>query len=293
MPLSNLSHLKSYPSSAFKKHPSNYMTMGLRKLDAENWLTIDSEYDQYYRARQQLPSEAKEEVLQRLPGGEAACEEHLGAAIQFLVKEYPKEHEIFEGHLGQEWIRNNMTGEEFSIKMPYNLHPLEVVARLVVEDFNIMMKTIGREEWLMKTRLASATFSPAGWYLRDRIGSLVTDLWFSAAVGGVSNALSYFSRLYQKSFMERSSFFVQVRPPGESLAETSFIQEPNDFFPGNVNNLWPRDIIIKRERQTFCRLPKTNAVVFTVKTSITPLVRFPKEELRALLPRSGHGWKIL
>lgn len=141
MPLSNLSHLKSYPSSAFKKHPSNYMTMGLRKLDAENWLTIDSEYDQYYRARQQLPSEAKEEVLQRLPGGEAACEEHLGAAIQFLVKEYPKEHEIFEGHLGQEWIRNNMTGEEFSIKMPYNLHPLEVVARLVVEDFNIMMKS--------------------------------------------------------------------------------------------------------------------------------------------------------
>jgi len=84
-------------------------------------------------------------------------------------------------------------------------------------------------------------------------------------------------------------FFVQVRPPGESLAETLFIQEPNDFFPGNVNNLWPRDIIIKRERQTFCRLPKTNAVVFTVKTSITPLVRFPKEELRALLPRSGHG----
>lgn len=29
-----------------------------------------------------------------------------------------------------------MAGEEFSIKMPYNLHPLKVVARLVVEDFN-------------------------------------------------------------------------------------------------------------------------------------------------------------
>ena len=36
MPLSDLSHLKSYPSPAFKKHPSNYMTMGLRKLDAKN-----------------------------------------------------------------------------------------------------------------------------------------------------------------------------------------------------------------------------------------------------------------
>ena len=63
IPLSNLSHLKSYPSLVFKKHPSNYMSMGLRKLDAENWLTIDSKYDQYYRARQQLLSEAKEEVL--------------------------------------------------------------------------------------------------------------------------------------------------------------------------------------------------------------------------------------
>jgi hypothetical protein len=73
--------------------------MGLRKLDAENWLTIDSEYDQYYRARQQLLSEAKEEVLQYLPGGEAAYEELLGAAIQILTKEYLKEYEIFEGHL--------------------------------------------------------------------------------------------------------------------------------------------------------------------------------------------------
>lgn len=80
--------------------------------------------------------------------------------------------------------------------------------------------------------------------------------------------------------MERSSFFVQVRPPGETLAENLFIQEPKDFFPGNVNNLWPRDIIIRHERQTFHRLPKTNAVVF--KTSITPLVQFPKEELEGL-----------
>lgn len=82
--------------------------------------------------------------------------------------------------------------------------------------------------------------------------------------------------------MERSSIFIQVRPPGRSLAEILFIQEPKDFFPGNVNNLWPRDIIIRRERQAFRRLPKTNAVVFTVKTSITPLVQLPKEELEGL-----------
>ena len=61
-----------------------------------------------------------------------------------------------------------------------------------------------------------------------------------------------------------------------------FIQELKDFFPGNMNNLWPQDIIIGRERQTFRRLPKTNAVVFTAKTSITPLIRFPKEELEGL-----------
>jgi hypothetical protein len=34
-----------------------------------------------------------------------------------------------------------MTGEEFSIKMSYNLHPLEMVAQLVVEDLNVMMKS--------------------------------------------------------------------------------------------------------------------------------------------------------
>lgn len=73
-----------------------------------------------------------------------------------------------------------------------------------------------------------------------------------------------------------------MRPPGMNLADTLFVQEPKDFFPGMIHNLLPHNIIIRHERQTFRRLPKSGAVIFIVKTSITPLVHFPKEELAGL-----------
>lgn len=82
--------------------------------------------------------------------------------------------------------------------------------------------------------------------------------------------------------MERSTFFIQTRPYGRGLAETLFVQEPKDFFPGNINNMTPADIIIRRERQTFHRLPESGAVIFTVKTSISRLMDIPKNELEKL-----------
>ncbi|OCK76454.1 hypothetical protein K432DRAFT_306328 [Lepidopterella palustris CBS 459.81] len=282
MPLSDLSHLTPYRSRGFKKDPANYMTMGLRKLDLDNWLTVDGKYYEFYQARRQLLSEKKQEVLQVKPGGEAACGELLGEVVGFLTKKYPEEYEIFEGEQRRKWVRNRMTKEEFAISMPYNVHPLEVVARLAMEDFNVLIKSqfTGNHHLV-----ASATLFPAGWRLRDRIGNSVTEIhkpvpqW--KGLSDIVN-LSYFSRIDQKSCMERSSFFVQVRPPGMNLADTLFVQEPKDFFPGMIHNLLPHNIIIRHERQTFRRLPKSGAVIFIVKTSITPLVHFPKEELAGL-----------
>lgn len=141
MPLSDLSHLTPYRSRGFKKDPANYMTMGLRKLDLDNWLTVDGKYYEFYQARRQLLSEKKQEVLQVKPGGEAACGELLGEVVGFLTKKYPEEYEIFEGEQRRKWVRNRMTKEEFAISMPYNVHPLEVVARLAMEDFNVLIKS--------------------------------------------------------------------------------------------------------------------------------------------------------
>jgi hypothetical protein len=83
--------------------------------------------------------------------------------------------------------------------------------------------------------------------------------------------------------MERNTFFVQVDPGNVGLEDLLFIQSGKDFFPGSLMNLNPRWILIRRERQTFRRLPKSGAIVFTVKTSIQKLTDVPESERRGLV----------
>jgi len=83
--------------------------------------------------------------------------------------------------------------------------------------------------------------------------------------------------------MERYTYFVQVEPFSKDLVDTLFIQRPADFFPGTLSRLSPENILIRRERQTFRRLPKSETVLFTVKTSLQRLTQLPMEELEGFV----------
>jgi Protein of unknown function (DUF3445) len=85
--------------------------------------------------------------------------------------------------------------------------------------------------------------------------------------------------------MERSNYFVQTTCPNEDLFSVLF--SPNGLFVENFH-LSPRDIIIRRERQTFRRLPRTDAIVFSVKTTLTALDELPPQELANLATEINH-----
>ena len=79
--------------------------------------------------------------------------------------------------------------------------------------------------------------------------------------------------------MERSNYFVEVKRPDEELFE--ILYRPTTLSEDNPNPS-PQDIVIRRERQTFRRLPKTGTLVFGVKTTLTTLDELPMEELENL-----------
>lgn len=78
---------------------------------------------------------------------------------------------------------------------------------------------------------------------------------------------------------ERSSYFVQVQCQDKGLAERLY--RPTTLSQDNPNPT-PSDIMIRSERQTFRRLPRTGAIVFTVKTSISTLEELPVQDLQNL-----------
>jgi hypothetical protein len=85
--------------------------------------------------------------------------------------------------------------------------------------------------------------------------------------------------------MERSAWFIQLLPKGASLISTKtlFIQRPADFYPGkSLGQLRAENVVVRRERQTFRRLEKSEAVLFSVKTNLEKLVDMDEEDLVGL-----------
>jgi hypothetical protein len=77
--------------------------------------------------------------------------------------------------------------------------------------------------------------------------------------------------------MERSNYFVEVKSPKENLTE--ILYRPGSLCEKELTNPLPSEILIRRERQTFRRLPRTGSLVFGVKTYLTPLEELPMSEL--------------
>lgn len=79
------------------------------------------------------------ECIQIKRDGEDACEELLREIVKSLVSKYPESFSIKTVNR-RKHVRNEMTKEEWSLVRPFDCHPLEVCARLAMEDFNILLK---------------------------------------------------------------------------------------------------------------------------------------------------------
>lgn len=139
--LQPLERLRPLEPPAFRENPGKYMTMGLVKLDMDEWLTVDNTYQKFYDARAKLLDRKRAEVLQVLPEAEEACEELMWEVVEFLTKKYPELFEVYEIYPGKPVIKNKCVGEEFRLHRPWERHPLEICARLAMEDFNVLARS--------------------------------------------------------------------------------------------------------------------------------------------------------
>ncbi|KAF1984027.1 hypothetical protein K402DRAFT_435520 [Aulographum hederae CBS 113979] len=254
----------------FKAEGKYHMTMGLRKFDlGDNWLVLDAFHlGSLLEIRKDILDQCKGDVIQCLPGSEEACKEVLDLVVEYLSEKHPEYMEtedFLEGWKGDLIaINNGSTGKQ----------PLDMAARLAAEDLNILQLQDDGKHHLT----ASATLFPVGWVLKERIGMELQDihkpvsLWAQKLLPSVENRISI------DKPMERSAWFMQQRKPEESLRNQLLQQEAMSFDGPQL----PEYFIIWRERQTFRRLPKSKAVLFTVKTNLENLVDIPIEDLAGL-----------
>jgi len=155
---------KPYELPPLRERTSCRMAMGLKRLDEDNWLTMDSNYLPEHQVRRGLLDNSLPRVVQCLPVSEVACYEVMDLVTSFLAERYP---EHFTITLSPPRIHNHLTGESHCIGSQC-INPMEIAARLAMEDFNVLMKDSTTGEYLLQ---ASATLFPAGWELQERIGT--------------------------------------------------------------------------------------------------------------------------
>ncbi|KAJ4376545.1 hypothetical protein N0V86_006658 [Didymella sp. IMI 355093] len=266
------------PPGLNRRPSAKYESVGLKKVGVKEWLTIDKAYKDIRAARDYLLAKKNAECVQIKRDGEAACEELLHEVVKSLVSKYPESFTIKTVNR-RKHIRNEITKEEWSLVRPFDCHPLEMCVRLAMEDFNILVKGEFTQQHYLQ---ASATLFPSGWRIRSFIGKPLSYMQDQDIYqwDDIPDILPLTSSV---DLLTRSTLYIQTYPDSRPLAHLLFIQEAKDFFPGNLSSLLPQHIVVRREHQTFRRLPRSGVVIYSIRTEVSRLTELDVHSRRKLV----------
>ena len=212
----------------------------------------------------------KTRVLQALPTSFDAQHEALELILDHLSLHYPDLYALDQDEGGS--IRVFPTEEKHQIS-DFSLCPLELAARVVQEDLVLMQPAQVNGKMLHVMSAAAVCFSFSG--LHSKLGKPLAFL--HAPVPGFEEQLL--------PLVERSFTLPGLSPSSLGLWRTNWgftdhgRLDPREVAYGHHTkfskeesmDLQPEDLYLKVEYQTLRRLPKTQAILFTVRTFVESL----------------------
>lgn len=178
-------------------------------------------------------------------------------------------------------ITNLATAETFNItQRPLPEDPMQTAARLIQDDLAIMIERPPEGEYYL---LAGAILLAGFWRLEDKYGMRLSEIHTSGDVPQFQSKLekgmmNFFRRLKPDEPVVRNNYFIQVddclpwsRSIGsEDSNEVSWNTAEKDKA---IENHYFRS-----ERQSLRRLPRSGAVVFTIRTYFEPVTKIVNED---------------
>lgn len=168
---------------------------------------------------------------------------------------------------------------------------MRTVARLIQDDLAIMIERSDGQYYLLAGSILLAGF----WRLSDKFGMPLSEIHTSGFVPAFKPKLergmmNFFRRLQPASPMVRNNYFIQVDP---DLAWSKSLGD-EDGNIGWINSECVTDVQrhqFRTERQSLRRLPRTGAIVFTIRIYLEPIVKIAKERgVPGRLASAIRGW---
>lgn len=271
--------LKSFPF----KNGEYKLTMGIKNLDPNDWLLIEPTYKLRIEAKQKIirnqhpdyngREDIRESTIFRTP--ESELYDHT---IKFFCKRYPQYFEVIGDEVENKImnLRVPRVASTSGDTVPY----LEYLVDTMEEDFIILLKDPKRfnephgDEYHFKGGVFAFA---AGFNPRDRFNAPLS--FIHEEIPGYQEKLllsmnRFFNRLAPGKIVTRSNFSMQTHHKlfadkenkGHNLPAGK-VQEAIPFDKCDFNS----QIHYRSERQTLTKLPKTGAMVFTIRTYMLPL----------------------
>lgn len=225
--------------------PTRPFSIGLSALDPTRWIEPDADRDRYLAEKRALAATRLDEVFRATGDSLPAQEECLAALTAHLDAHHPQ------------LMRETALSDE-------TLPPLLRAGMLVQDDLVIMIKRDAG--W----SIAAAHLSfPSSWLLAEKFGRPMEQVHAHVPgfQGGTRNAVMInriFDNLLPDQPAERFNWSINWR---EQL-----------FHPetGRNDAATPDEAVVRVERQTLTKLPKTGAIVFTIRIYLDPVILFEK-----------------
>jgi len=231
------------------------LSMGLHRLDEHEWLEVDAHRAVELAEKARLLDTTRETVLVTMGSGDAPSGELLDIVIAHLVAH----HDVLETS-GTSLV-DRATGRPVD---PAGRHPIEAASLLVQEDLCVLVRD---DAWRL---VAACVCFPSRWWLRGKLGASLAEI--HGPVPGFDHTLAtpaatFFDRLGVERPVWRRNWTL-LDTPELHLPSPAARRRPPEALGADLGaRLW-----FRVERQTLRRLPRTGAIVFTIRTSVQPLL---------------------
>ncbi|WAO92446.1 Hypothetical protein NCS54_00995500 [Fusarium falciforme] len=259
------------------RHGKNHITMGIRKLDWDSWIEMDSNFLWFHDTKvSELEKDLKAHV-QYVDNAVTrdACFEVLEELTTYLTARYPKIFQLKGGVL-----HNTLTGEMFNYPAANPTDAMTIAAKLVQDDLIIMVENDDGQYHLD----AGAVCLPGFWRLREKFNMSLDTLHIEAGVPHYQAKLQksmnrFFKSMLPEKAVIRNNFFIQL-DDGLHWSHRMGNQDGNEvasWATANDVGLTIEDLYFRSERQSLRRLPRSKALLFTVRTYFEPITTIAKE----------------
>jgi len=238
------------------------------------------------------------------PSGELAARELVHELSEFLSRKFPQIYRVHRkkpvpqafGWYGEGEIERI---EIMPLGVTYDLDcddPMMVSGLLIQDDIAVMLEGEGGKYYFQAGAVCTAGF----WRMKDKLGLPLEEIHLSGHVPQYKEKLqTSMNRFFQKMKVDRpvlrNNFFFQIVQESvnqrsvdnldpEELAWSDTTNGPEDAWDhGNqrpdvmIKNPTVKNIRFRTERQSLRRLPRSGAIVFTVRTYLEPVTEIAKE----------------